>query len=122
MDPRLTQAVVLIVLGYFVGSIPMGVLVARLTGGVDPRTVGSGRTGGTDAVRAMGRARGLAVGLLDVAKGAVPILVATWAGADPLVASLVGLAALIGAWRSVFLGFHGGRGVATGVGGMLAVS
>ena len=51
MDPRLLQAIVLVVLAYLVGSIPMGVLVARLTGGVDPRTVGSGRTGGTNALR-----------------------------------------------------------------------
>jgi glycerol-3-phosphate acyltransferase PlsY len=64
----------------------------------------------------------LTVGLLDVAKGAVPILVALWAGATPTVAALTGLAALVGAWRSVFLRFHGGRGVATGVGGMLAAS
>lgn len=122
MDPRLLQAAVLVVLAYLVGSIPMGVLVARLTGGVDPRTVGSGRTGGTNALRAMGPARGLAVGLLDVAKGAVPVLAARWVGADPVVVSIVGLAALVGSWRSVFLRFHGGRGVATGVGGMAAVS
>lgn len=122
MDPQLTQALVLVVIAYLVGSIPMGVLVARLTGGVDPRTVGSGRTGGTNALRAMGPARGAAVGLLDIAKGAVPILVATWAGATPIVASLVGLAALMGAWKSLYLRFHGGRGVATGVGGMVAVS
>ena len=122
MDPQLVQAIVLVIGAYLVGSIPMGVLVARLTGGVDPRTVGSGRTGGTNALRAMGPGRGLAVGLLDVAKGAVPILVATWAGASPLVGALTGLAALTGAWKSVFLHFHGGRGVATGVGGMAAVS
>lgn len=122
MDPQLTQAIGLVIGAYLVGSIPMGVLVARLTGGVDPRTVGSGRTGGTNALRAMGPGRGVAVGLLDVAKGAVPILVATWAGASPLVGALTGLAALTGAWKSVFLHFHGGRGVATGVGGMAAVS
>jgi glycerol-3-phosphate acyltransferase PlsY len=122
MDPQLVQAIVLVIGAYLVGSIPMGVLVARLTGGVDPRTVGSGRTGGTNALRAMGPGRGLAVGLLDVAKGALPILVATWAGASPLVGALTGLAALTGAWKSVFLQFHGGRGVATGVGGMAAVS
>lgn len=122
MDPQLVQALVLVIGAYLVGSIPMGVLVARLTGGVDPRTVGSGRTGGTNALRAMGPARGLAVGLLDVAKGAVPILVATWAGGSPVVGALTGLAALTGAWKSVFLHFHGGRGVATGVGGMAAVS
>src|SRR3954467_12536124 len=83
MDPQLLQAVVLVIGAYLVGSIPMGVLVARLTGGVDPRTVGSGRTGGTNALRAMGPARGAAVGFLDVAKGAVPIMVATWVGATP---------------------------------------
>lgn len=122
MDPALIQALVLIVAAYLLGSIPMGVLVAKLTGGVDPRTVGSGRTGGTNALRAMGPARGLAVGLLDIAKGAVPVLVARWAGVEPWIGALVGLAALLGAWKSVFLGFHGGRGVATGVGGMAAVS
>jgi len=122
MDPALTQAALLVVLAYLAGSIPMGVLVARLSGGVDPRTVGSGRTGGTNALRAMGPARGLTVGLLDIAKGALPILVASWAGATPLVAAVVGLAALLGAWKSVLLHFHGGRGVATGVGGMTAVS
>jgi glycerol-3-phosphate acyltransferase PlsY len=122
MDPQLVQAIVLVIAAYLIGSIPMGVLVARLTGGVDPRTVGSGRTGGTNALRAMGPARGITVGLLDVAKGAVPILIATWAGATPVVGAVTGLAALTGAWKSVFLRFHGGRGVATGVGGMAAVS
>jgi glycerol-3-phosphate acyltransferase PlsY len=122
MDPRLLQAVVLIVVGYLIGSLPMGVIVARLTGGIDPRTVGSGRTGGTNALRAMGPARALAVGLLDLAKGAVPVLLARAVGADALVGALTGLAAVLGSWKSLFLGFHGGRGVAAGVGGMAAVS
>jgi glycerol-3-phosphate acyltransferase PlsY len=116
------QSIALIAFGYLVGSLPMGVIVARLTGGQDPRTVGSGRTGGTNALRAMGPARAVAVGLLDLAKGAIAILVASRAGAPDLVAALTGLAAVFGAWRSVFLGFGGGRGVAAGVGGMLAVS
>jgi glycerol-3-phosphate acyltransferase PlsY len=122
VDPQLLQALCLIILGYLIGSLPMGVVVARATGGVDPRTVGSGRTGGTNALRAMGPRRALVVGLLDVAKGAVPVLIALWAGAVAGVAALAGVAAVLGAWRSVWLRFHGGRGVATGVGGMLAVS
>ena len=109
-------------LGYLVGSLPMGVMVARLTGGRDPRTVGSGRTGGTNALRAMGPGRALTVGLLDVAKGAVPVIVARLAGADDLVQALAGIAAVLGAWRSVFLRFHGGRGVASAVGAMLVIA
>jgi glycerol-3-phosphate acyltransferase PlsY len=112
----------LLVVGYLIGSLPMGVIVARLSGGTDPRTVGSGRTGGTNALRAMGWPRALLVGLLDLAKGAVPILIAGIVGAPVAVQALAGVAAVLGAWKSVFLHFHGGRGVATGVGGMAAVS
>jgi glycerol-3-phosphate acyltransferase PlsY len=109
-------------MGYLIGSLPMGVIVARLTAGTDPRTVGSGRTGGTNALRAMGWGRAITVGLLDLAKGAVPILIARALGAPIEVQALTGVAAVMGAWKSVFLGFHGGRGVASGVGGMLVVS
>jgi glycerol-3-phosphate acyltransferase PlsY len=119
-DLPLTLA--LLVAGYLIGSLPMGVIVARLTGGIDPRTVGSGRTGGTNALRAMGWPRAVVVGLLDLAKGAVPILIAGALGAPIAVQALTGVAAVLGAWKSVLLRFHGGRGVATGVGGMAAVS
>jgi glycerol-3-phosphate acyltransferase PlsY len=118
----LSLTLVLLVAGYVVGSLPMGVLVARSTGATDPRTVGSGRTGGTNALRAMGWPRALLVGLLDLAKGAVPILAAGALGAPVAVGALTGVAAVLGAWKSLFLRFHGGRGVATGVGGMVAVS
>jgi glycerol-3-phosphate acyltransferase PlsY len=115
-------AAVLIGLGYLLGSLPMGVIIARLTGGTDPRTVGSGRTGGTNVLRAMGPRRAILVAALDVAKGAVAILVARAAGGDESVQALAGLAAVLGAWKSVFLRFGGGRGVGTGVGGMIVVS
>ncbi|HSH22377.1 MAG TPA: glycerol-3-phosphate 1-O-acyltransferase PlsY [Candidatus Caenarcaniphilales bacterium] len=121
MLPQPLIDLLLVIGGYLAGSLPMGVIVARLTGARDPRTVGSGRTGGTNALRAMGFRRALAVGLLDIAKGAVPVLVATLLGASPLVRALAGGAAILGAWRSVFLRFHGGRGVATGIGALLVV-
>lgn len=121
MLPQPLLEVLLVVGGYLVGSLPMGVVVARLTGARDPRTVGSGRTGGTNALRAMGFRRALAVGLLDIAKGSVPVLLAMAVGATGLTRALVGAAAVLGAWKSVFLGLHGGRGVATGIGAMLVI-
>ena len=110
-----------IVLGYLAGSLPMGVIVARLTGARDPRTVGSGRTGGTNALRAMGARRAIAVAALDILKGFAPVALATIAGVSPLAVALTGGAAVLGAWSSIFLHFHGGRGVATGIGGALFV-
>ena len=119
MQPLLD--VVFVVLGYLAGSLPMGVIVARATGAVDPRTVGSGRTGGTNALRAMGARRAVAVAVLDVLKGFVPVALAWFVGASPLAVALTGIACVLGAWASIFLRFHGGRGVATGIGATLFV-
>ena len=110
-----------VAIGYLCGSLPMGVLVARLTRAQDPRTIGSGRTGGTNALRAMGARRAIGVAALDVLKGFLPVLVAFLAGASSLGVALTGVAAVIGAWASVFLRFHGGRGVATGIGAALFI-
>ncbi len=106
---------------YLCGSIPMGVLVAELTGGVDPRTVGSGRTGGTNALRALGRRRAAVVVIGDVLKGAVPVLVARYTSGGAFIESLCAVAAVTGAIWSVFVGFRGGRGVGAGVGTMLVI-
>ena len=122
MVPEPLRDGLLVVAGYLIGSIPMGVLVARLTGGQDPRAIGSGRTGGTNAIRAMGPVRGVAVGLLDLGKGLAAVLLARVAGAGDLALALVGIAAVSGAWRSIFLRLHGGRGVATGIGAMLGIA
>ncbi|MEP7360316.1 MAG: glycerol-3-phosphate 1-O-acyltransferase PlsY [Chloroflexota bacterium] len=111
--------VVFIAVGYLSGSLPMGVLVARLTGARDPRTVGSGRTGGTNALRAMGARRAVLVATLDILKGFVPVLLAAFFGSSPLGVALTGAACVVGAARSIFLHFHGGRGVATGIGATL---
>ena len=121
MLPQPLIDVLFVALGYLSGSLPMGVLVARLTGAVDPRTVGSGRTGGTNALRAMGARRAVTVATLDVLKGFVPVAIASLAGASPIAVALTGVAAVVGAWASVFLRFHGGRGVATGIGAALFI-
>ena len=112
----------LIVLGYLAGSIPVGVIVARMSGGPDPRTVGSGRTGGTNALRALGRKWAALVVAGDLAKGALPVLLTRLlTNGDSLAEVLVAAAAVAGAVRSIFLGFSGGRGVGTGVGTMLVI-
>jgi glycerol-3-phosphate acyltransferase PlsY len=122
MDPMLVlQTVGLMFIAYLAGSIPVGVLVARRAGGADPRTIGSGRTGGTNALRALGPRWAAVVVAGDLAKGALPVLLARWVTGDPLVEVLCGAAAVAGAIWSVFAGFRSGRGVGTGVGTMLVI-
>jgi acyl phosphate:glycerol-3-phosphate acyltransferase len=118
---ELGRDALLVILAYLCGSIPVGVLVARASGGPDPRTIGSGRTGGTNALRALGRRWAALVVLGDLAKGAIPVLLARILTGDPAMEVLSGLAAVVGASRSIFLGFGGGRGVGTGVGTMLVI-
>lgn len=113
-----------IALGYLLGAIPFGVVVARLAGGQDLRAVGSERTGATNAVRALGMGWGVLVGLLDLAKGLVAAAIGAGIGggvglAPEWVAAGSCVAAVTGHIRSVFIGFRGGRGVATAAGGFL---
>ena len=117
----LALVVALIVGSYLLGSIPVGALVARRVGGPDLRTIGSGRTGGTNALRALGRKWAAVVVIGDLAKGAIPVLVARAVTGDPLVEVLCGAAAVAGAIWSIFAGFRSGRGVGTGVGTMLVI-
>ncbi len=114
--------VLLVLIAYLAGSIPVSVLVARKTGGPDPRTIGSGRTGGTNALRALGRKWATVVVTGDLAKGALPVLLARLVtGGDPVAEVACAFAAVLGSSRSIFLGFGGGRGVGTGVGTMLII-
>lgn len=117
----LLTAGVLVVVSYLLGSIPVGSIVAQRVGGPDLRSVGSGRTGGTNALRALGRKWAAVVVLGDLLKGVIPVLVARVVTGDPLVEVLCGGAAVAGAIWSIFAGFRSGRGVGTGVGTMLVI-
>ncbi len=122
MVESLLLRAVLVVLGYLAGSIPVGVLVARASGGPDPRSVGSGRTGGTNALRALGRKWAAVVVGGDLAKGALPVLVTRLVtNGDSTAEVLVAAAAVAGSVWSIFLNFQGGRGVGAGVGTMLVI-
>jgi glycerol-3-phosphate acyltransferase PlsY len=121
MGPDILRAIGLMVIAYVCGSIPVGSIVAARVGGPDLRSVGSGRTGGTNALRALGRKWAALVVLGDLLKGAMPVLLARVATGDPWVEVLCGGAAVAGAIWSVFAGFRSGRGVGTGVGTMLVI-
>jgi acyl phosphate:glycerol-3-phosphate acyltransferase len=123
MDAQsIALSAVAIVAAYVVGSIPWSVVIARLIGGPDPRTVGSGRTGGANVLRAYGPRVALVSGLLDASKGVVAVLIVLLLGLGPVVESLAGLAVIVGHSRSVFLDFKGGRGVSVGFGALLVIS
>ncbi|HEV8545819.1 MAG TPA: glycerol-3-phosphate 1-O-acyltransferase PlsY [Candidatus Limnocylindrales bacterium] len=113
--------VIVIVAAYLIGGIPWGVVIARLTGGPDPRTIGSGRTGGANVMRALGPRAAAVSGLLDVGKGIVAVLIAIAAGGGLGLEILAALAAIVGHSRSVFIGFSGGRGIAPGFGGLIVI-
>lgn len=110
-----------IVAAYLVSAIPFGVVVARLVGGPDPRSVGSGRTGGANTLRALGWGGAIAAGLLDLVKGAVAVIIPMMLGLPLAVLVICALVAIVGHSRSVYIGFGGGRGVAPGFGTALVL-
>jgi acyl phosphate:glycerol-3-phosphate acyltransferase len=110
----------LAVVGYLSGSVPYGLLLTRMFRGVDVRTSGSGNIGATNVARVAGPRLGALVLILDALKGALPVLLARAVSADAVAPALVGLAAFAGHVAPPWLGFRGGKGVATAL-GVLAV-
>jgi glycerol-3-phosphate acyltransferase PlsY len=110
------------VAGYLVGSISSAILVARLMGLDDPRSVGSGNPGATNILR-MGSKAGAAITLAgDMLKGVLPVVAARALSDDALVIAVTGLAAFLGHLYPVFFGFKGGKGVATALGVYLGLN
>ena len=107
---------------YGLGSIPSGWLLVKWLRGVDLRQQGSGSTGATNVLRVAGRWPALVVLLVDVGKGTVAILLAKGLGATPWQQLAVGLCALAGHIWPLWLGFRGGKAVATGLGVFLGLS
>lgn len=132
----IAKIVIVMVVGYLLGSIPFGLLIGKRAAGVDVRQYGSGRTGSTNVLRTVGKKAAALAAALDVLKG---VLAVVFAGLifgkgflmvgnfaldtkDTLVAqALAALAAVVGHIWPVFLKFRGGRGVATFMGGLLAL-
>jgi glycerol-3-phosphate acyltransferase PlsY len=114
----LTTILAAFVAGYLLGSIPFGLLLTRAAGLGDIRRIGSGNIGATNVLRTGRRGLALATLLLDGGKGAAAVLVAASFGADAALAAAFG--AIIGHLFPVWLSFRGGKGVATGLGVILA--
>jgi glycerol-3-phosphate acyltransferase PlsY len=112
----------LAIVAYLLGSVPFGLWLVKAWKGIDVREVGSGNIGTTNVYRAAGKTAAIAVFLLDVAKGALPVWLAIWLGMADWAAVLMGVMAIIGHSKSVFLRFTGGKSVATGIGTILALS
>ena len=109
------------VLAYLLGSIPFGLVITRAMGLGDLRQIGSGNIGATNVLRTGNKKAALATLVFDAAKGGVAVLIAGWLmGRDA--AQVAGLAAFLGHLFPVWLGFRGGKGVATFLGILLALN
>ena len=124
----------IIILSYLVGSIPTSIVLTKVIKGVDVRDYGSGNAGATNASRVLGKRFGLLVVILDALKGvfAVVIIARLYLGSFPfpnttpfddftLVQFIAGISAVIGHIWTVFAGFKGGKGIATGLGVLVSI-
>lgn len=114
--------VVTVFVAYLLGAVPFALLLTRWARGVDVRRVGSGNPGAANVWRNAGPWLGLAVLILDCAKGAAAVMIARAAGLDRSGQALAGLAAIVGHIWPVWLGFHGGKGVAAAAGAFAVIA
>lgn len=119
MDTPVGLAV--LVLAYLSGSIPVGIIVGRLLHKVDLRSVGSGSTGTTNALRAYGPKVSAVVLICDILKGAIPVVIAYGFDRSAWFVGAVAVLAVVGHCWSPFIRFNGGKGVATGAGALIAL-
>jgi acyl phosphate:glycerol-3-phosphate acyltransferase len=119
------RPMLVLIAAYLLGSIPFGYLLVRLLQGADVRESGSGGTGATNVSRRAGKLAGIVTLLLDAAKGALAVLLARWLLADDFGinwwVAAAAILAVVGHCFPVWLGFRGGKGVATGVGVFLSL-
>jgi acyl phosphate:glycerol-3-phosphate acyltransferase len=119
----MTAAVVWLLASYFMGAIPTSHLLSRLFAGIDLRQHGSGNLGATNLYRVLGWKYAVPAAVVDIAKGAIPVLLfAPQVSGSQLFALACGVAAILGHVFSLFVGFKGGKGVATAAGVMLGLA
>ena len=116
------MAIIWIGIAYLIGSIPFGLVLAKTFCHVDPRTEGSGNIGSTNVARLCGKGWGVATLACDILKGTLSVVVALHFSDSSLLHSLTALAAILGHLHSCFLGFKGGKAVATSIGVLLPLA
>ena len=114
--PGQLAGIVLVVLAFLVGAIPWGYLAGKVARGIDLRSMGSGGTGATNVLRTLGAKLSIAVAILDVLKGLLPVVFAWMANFDAGWTAAAAVVTVAGHCWSPFIGFKGGKGVATGGG------
>jgi len=117
--PLTLEHILLIAVAYLLGSVPFGLIFARCLTGKDPREHGSGNIGATNVSRTGGKAVGLLTLATDIGKGALPVAWATTHTVNETVIALTAVAAFLGHIFPIYLGFRGGKGVATMFGVLL---
>lgn len=115
-------AVVFIIIGYLFGSLNFAIILCKLAGLPDPRSQGSGNPGATNVLRFGGKKLALVVIIADALKGVIPVLLAHAFNVHDIALSTVALAAVLGHMYPLFFRFQGGKGVATTLGAILALS
>jgi len=122
MLETLTLPVLVIIGAYLIGSLSSAIILCKLAGLPDPRSQGSGNPGATNVLRFGGKKLAATVLMIDVVKGILPVVVAMLLGLNETWLAATALAAFIGHLYPVFFQFQGGKGVATALGGFLALS
>ncbi|MFQ5641855.1 MAG: glycerol-3-phosphate 1-O-acyltransferase PlsY [bacterium] len=112
----------LVLSNYFIGSLPFGLMLSKLSRGLDPRKKGSGNIGATNVLRVVGKKEAVLTVSCDLLKGIPLIFVASRLGLDEKTILLIAISAVLGHMFSIFLKFKGGKGVATSFGIFLVVS
>jgi len=113
--------IALVIASFLIGAIPWGYVAGKASRGIDLRTVGSGGTGATNVLRTLGARASALVAVLDILKGVVPVAFARAVGFDGAWVAAAAVAAVAGHCWSPFIGFKGGKGVATGAGAAIAL-
>lgn len=107
--------ILFMILSFIFGSIPFGIIIAK-TRGVDLKRVGSGNIGATNVLRSLGKGPAVFTLLGDILKGSIAVAIGKYFGLEPIYVGLAGISAILGHNFSLFLGFKGGKGVATSIG------